>query len=135
MYYANLSTLLKGGKGKIVIRPLPGLPVVRDLVIDMSQFYTQYEKVKPYLINDTPAAGERLQSIEERDKLDGLYECIFVHVVLHHVLRSGGIQTSLSVRPVFFMRIASWLIAAIPPPMSVLQILTMRSACSVVTVL
>ena len=52
-----LSTLLKGGKGKIVIRPLPGLPVVRDLVIDMSQFYTQYEKVKPYLINDTPAAG------------------------------------------------------------------------------
>lgn len=71
-----LSTLQKGGKGKIVIRPLPGLPVVRDLVIDMSQFYTQYEKVKPYLINDTPAAGERLQSIEERDKLDGLYECI-----------------------------------------------------------
>lgn len=71
-----LSTLQKNGKGKIVVRPLPGLPVVRDLVIDMSQFYTQYEKVKPYLINDTPAAGERLQSIEERDKLDGLYECI-----------------------------------------------------------
>jgi len=42
---------LKGGK--IVVRPLPGLPVVRDLVVDMSQFYTQYEKVKPYLINDS----------------------------------------------------------------------------------
>ena len=52
---------LKGGK--IVLRPLPGLPVIRDLVIDMSQFYKQYEKVKPYLINnDLPPAGEYLQS-------------------------------------------------------------------------
>ncbi|CAM5224223.1 succinate dehydrogenase iron-sulfur subunit [Alishewanella longhuensis] len=67
---------LKGGK--IVLRPLPGLPVIRDLVVDMSQFYTQYEKVKPYLINDSklPPAGEFLQSPEERAKLDGLYECI-----------------------------------------------------------
>ena len=64
--------------GKIVIRPLPGLPVVRDLVVDMSQFYTQYEKVKPYLINDSnlPPAGEFLQSPEQRAELDGLYECI-----------------------------------------------------------
>jgi succinate dehydrogenase / fumarate reductase iron-sulfur subunit len=67
---------LKGGK--IVLRPLPGLPVIRDLVVDMTQFYTQYEKVKPYLINDSklPPAGEFLQSPEERAKLDGLYECI-----------------------------------------------------------
>ncbi|MDX1705659.1 succinate dehydrogenase iron-sulfur subunit [Pseudidiomarina sp.] len=67
---------LKGSK--IVIRPLPGLPVIRDLIVDMSQFYTQYEKIKPYLINDekTPPARERLQSPEERAKLDGLYECI-----------------------------------------------------------
>ena len=65
------------GKGKIVIRPLPGLPVVRDLVIDMTQFYQQYEKVRPYLINDAqPPARENLQSPEEREKLDGLYECI-----------------------------------------------------------
>jgi succinate dehydrogenase / fumarate reductase iron-sulfur subunit len=72
-----LSALTNGGKGKIVIRPLPGLPVVRDLVIDMTQFYTQYEKVKPFLINDKPTGGvERLQSIEDREKLDGLYECI-----------------------------------------------------------
>jgi len=62
---------------KIVLRPLPGLPVVRDLIIDMTQFYNQYEKVKPFLINDgEPAARENIQSIEERDKLDGLYECI-----------------------------------------------------------
>ena len=68
---------LKGEK--VVLRPLPGLPVIRDIIIDMSQFYTQYEKVKPYLINDgkNPPAREHLQTVEERDKLDGLYECIF----------------------------------------------------------
>ncbi len=70
-----LSGGLKGGK--LVIRPLPGLPVIRDLVVDMSIFYKQYEKVKPFLQNDTPPpAIERLQSPEDRDKLDGLYECI-----------------------------------------------------------
>ena len=63
---------------KVVLRPLPGLPVVRDLIIDMTQFYNQYEKVKPYLINDgkNVPAREHLQSIEEREHLDGLYECI-----------------------------------------------------------
>ncbi|MBQ0721239.1 MAG: succinate dehydrogenase iron-sulfur subunit [Gammaproteobacteria bacterium] len=64
-------------KNALILRPLPGLPVIRDLVIDMAQFYAQYEKVQPYLINDNPApAIERLQSPEEREKLDGLYECI-----------------------------------------------------------
>lgn len=62
---------------KIILRPLPGLPVVRDLIIDMTQFYQQYEKIKPYLINDGQApARENIQTIEEREKLDGLYECI-----------------------------------------------------------
>ena len=70
-----LSEAVRGGK--LVLRPLPGLPVIRDLVVDMSLFYKQYEKVKPYLINDTPPPStERLQSPEERAKLDGLYECI-----------------------------------------------------------
>lgn len=68
---------VKGGRDKLVIRPLPGLPVIRDLVVDMGVFYKQYEKIKPYLINDQPApAIERLQSPEDREKLDGLYECI-----------------------------------------------------------
>ena len=62
---------------KLVIRPLPGLPVVRDLVVDMSLFYAQYEKIEPYLQNSSPApAIERLQTPEDRAKLDGLYECI-----------------------------------------------------------
>lgn len=66
-----------GKSKKLIIRPLPGLPVVRDLIVDMSMFYKQYEKIKPYLINETPApAIERLQSPEDRAHLDGLYECI-----------------------------------------------------------
>ena len=66
------------GKGKIVVRPLPGLPVIRDLVVDMGQFYAQYEKIKPFLqSNDNnPPARENLQSPAERAHLDGLYECI-----------------------------------------------------------
>lgn len=62
---------------KIIIRPLPGFPVIRDLVVDMSQFYQQYERIEPYLQNDEiPPAQERLQSPEDRAQLDGLYECI-----------------------------------------------------------
>jgi len=86
----SISTLLNGGQlpsgqpvsphrgnADIVIRPLPGVPVIRDLVVDMSMFFEQYERVKPYLINDEPApAIERLQSPADRAKLDGLYECI-----------------------------------------------------------
>ncbi|MBV1885096.1 MAG: succinate dehydrogenase iron-sulfur subunit [Gammaproteobacteria bacterium] len=72
-----ISELVKSQTQKLVLRPLPGLPVVRDLVVDMAQFYKQYHKIKPYLINETPApATERFQSPEDREKLDGLYECI-----------------------------------------------------------
>ncbi len=75
---ACVTPLSKAARGnKLVLRPLPGLPVVRDLVVDMEPFYRQYEKIKPYLMNDEPTTGiERLQSPEERAKLDGLYECI-----------------------------------------------------------
>ena len=70
-----LSEVVRGGK--LTIKPLPGLPVIRDLVVDMDQFYKQYEKIKPYLLTDALVPGrERLQSPEEREKLDGLYECI-----------------------------------------------------------
>lgn len=70
-------TLLSSLSEPIVLRPLPGLPVIRDLIVDMTQFYKQYEKIEPYLQNDEPVpAKERLQSPEERAKLDGLYECI-----------------------------------------------------------
>ena len=62
---------------RLILRPLPGLPVIRDLVVDMTQFYAQYENVTPFLINDKPPPSqERLQTQEERAELDGLYECI-----------------------------------------------------------
>ena len=70
-----LSEVLRADR--LAIRPLPGLPVIRDLVVDMEQFYDQYKKIEPYLINDEPPPSqERLQSPEDREKLDGLYECI-----------------------------------------------------------
>lgn len=61
----------------VVLRPLPSFPVIRDLVVDMTRFFRQYHSIRPYLINDEPPpAKERLQSPEDREKLDGLYECI-----------------------------------------------------------
>ncbi len=121
---------LKGGK--LVIRPLPGLPVIRDLVVDMSIFYKQYEKVKPFLQNDTPApAIERLQTPEEREKLDGLYECILCACCLdllpvllvepRQVPRSGRTAASLSF---------PWPTAVTPRPKSAWLRWTTCSVCS-----
>jgi len=72
------TTLLANLPEKVTLRPLPGMPVIRDLIVDLTNFFKQYEKIDPYL---KPAAGlstdkEQLQSPEERKKLDGLYECI-----------------------------------------------------------
>ncbi|MEO7032148.1 MAG: succinate dehydrogenase iron-sulfur subunit [Herbaspirillum sp.] len=64
-------------KEPVVLKPLPGLPVVRDLIVDMTQFFKQYDSIKPFLINDTvPPEKERLQTPEQREELNGLYECI-----------------------------------------------------------
>ncbi|WWP01857.1 MAG: succinate dehydrogenase iron-sulfur subunit [Candidatus Dasytiphilus stammeri] len=73
----SVSALTKNHHQKIIIRPLPGLPVIRDLIVDMGQFYNQYKKIQPYLLNkELPEKGEYLQNITQRDKLNGLYECI-----------------------------------------------------------
>ncbi|QDQ28597.1 succinate dehydrogenase iron-sulfur subunit [Chitinimonas arctica] len=70
-------TDIVGLKQPVEIRPLPGLPVIRDLIVDMTQFFKQYNSIKPYVINDTPPPShERLQSPKDREELDGLYECI-----------------------------------------------------------
>ena len=61
----------------VTLRPLQGLPVIRDLIVDMTQFFKQYESIKPYVINhDAPPERERLQSPAQREELNGLYECI-----------------------------------------------------------
>jgi len=65
-------------EGDIKIHPLPHQPVVKDLVSDLDNFYRQYEAVEPWMQSDSKPVGgrERLQSKEDREKLDGLYECI-----------------------------------------------------------
>lgn len=70
-------TPLSSLKEPVEVRPVPGMPVIRDLVVDMTQFYKHYREVKPYLIvNDPEPEVEYKQSPAERKKLDGLYECI-----------------------------------------------------------
>ncbi|PIR31832.1 MAG: succinate dehydrogenase iron-sulfur subunit [Alphaproteobacteria bacterium CG11_big_fil_rev_8_21_14_0_20_44_7] len=65
-------------KGDVNIYPLPHAEVVKDLVPDLTHFYAQLESIKPWIRTDSaaPASAERLQSPEDREKLDGLYECI-----------------------------------------------------------
>lgn len=70
-------TRLTSLKEPVELRPMPRLPVIRDLIVDMEQFYKQYRDVKPYLdVKDPLPEVELKQSPEERDQLDGLYECI-----------------------------------------------------------
>lgn len=72
----RVSAATKGGD-TLILRPLTGMPVIRDLVVDLDLFFRQYKKIKPWLINDDPVTTiERLQSPEDRARLDGLYECI-----------------------------------------------------------
>ena len=65
-------------KGAAKVYPLPHMPVVKDLVPDLTHFYAQYAAIKPWLHSKTPPPPdrERLQSKQERSELDGLYECI-----------------------------------------------------------
>ncbi len=61
----------------VTLRPLPGQPVIRDLIVDMTQFFKQYHSIQPYVVNhEAPPERERLQSPAEREELNGLYECI-----------------------------------------------------------
>lgn len=70
-------TSLSSLKSPVILRALPGFPILRDLIVDMEPFYAQYERVEPWLQNDAELpAKERLQSPEEREKIDGLYDCI-----------------------------------------------------------
>ena len=64
-------------KEPVVLNPIPGLPVIRDLIVDMTQFFHQYHSIKPYVIDEQPMPeNERLQSPEDRKELDGVIECI-----------------------------------------------------------
>ena len=70
-------TRLEGLREPVVLRPLPGFPIIRDLVVDMTNFFKQYHSIGPYLVNaEVPPLKERLQSPAERERLNGAYECI-----------------------------------------------------------
>ena len=70
-------TNMRSLSSTVVLKPLPGLPVIRDLLVDMTGFFKQYHSIKPWLMNDDPPPErERLQSPKARDELNGLYECI-----------------------------------------------------------
>lgn len=129
-----LSDLLKKGNN-VVIRPLPGLPVIRDLVIDMTQFYTQWEKVKPFLINDEklPPVREHLQSPKSAPSWMACTSVFSVPAAPPLAPPSGGTRTSSSARPVCSPPIAGWRTAAIPRLPIDWVIWMTPSACSVAT--
>jgi succinate dehydrogenase / fumarate reductase iron-sulfur subunit len=72
------TTAIEDLSGDIRITPLPHMEVIKDLVPDFTHFYAQYASIRPWLqtVSTTPSGKERLQSPEQREKLDGLYECI-----------------------------------------------------------
>ena len=72
------TTAIEDLPGDIRITPLPHMEVIKDLVPDFTHFYAQYASIRPWLqtVSTTPSGKERLQSPEQREKLDGLYECI-----------------------------------------------------------
>ena len=72
------TTAIEDLSGEIRVTPLPHMEVVKDLVPDFTHFYAQYASIRPWLqtVSPTPSGKERLQSPEQREKLDGLYECI-----------------------------------------------------------
>ena len=128
-----LSSVVKGNK--LVIRPLHGLPVIRDLVVDMSIFYKQYEKVRPYLMNDTPPpAIERLQSPEDREKLDGLYECILCACCSTSCPSFWWNPDKFLGPAASLQAYRFWPTVATPKPRTVWPVWTIRSACSAAAV-
>jgi succinate dehydrogenase / fumarate reductase iron-sulfur subunit len=115
-------------------RPLPGLPVIRDVIVDMTQFFKQYHSIKPYLVNNDPAPErERLQSPEDREELNGLYECILCACCSTAARRSGGTRTSSSGRPACWRLTASSRIPVTRRPASVSTTWKIRTVCSVAT--
>ena len=72
----TLACLTPIDKQQFKVYPLPHMQVLKDLVVDLKPFFDQYKSIKPYLVNDDKPNKERIQSQEDRKKLDGLYECI-----------------------------------------------------------
>ena len=80
--YLACKTLMKEFGKKITIEPLIGFTVIKDLVVDMDQFFASYKTIKPYLIaGDAPASEERRQTPEQLDRYEEATKCILCAVV------------------------------------------------------
>ena len=120
--------------GKIVLKPLPGLPVIRDLIVDMTQFFKQYNSIKPYLINDTvPPEKERLQSPKSVKNSTACTSASCAPAAPPAAPASGGTPTSLWAPRACCRPTASSRTAAIKLPVSVWTIWKIPTACSVAT--
>ena len=123
-------TNLRELKEPVVLKPLPGLPVVRDLIVDMTQFFKQYHSIQPCLINENPPPErERLQSPEEREELDGLS----AHAAPRAARPSGGTRTSSWARRACCRPTDSLPTAATRPPASAWTTWKTPIGCSVAT--
>jgi succinate dehydrogenase/fumarate reductase iron-sulfur protein len=126
----NMLTL----KGTIVLKPLPGLPVIRDLIVDMTQFFTQYNSIKPYLVNEeVPPEKERLQSPKSATSSTACTNASCVRAVPPAAPASGGTRTSSWGQPACCRRTASSPIAAIRPLPSGWTTSKTPTACSAAT--
>jgi succinate dehydrogenase / fumarate reductase iron-sulfur subunit len=117
----------------VTLRPLPGLPVVRDLIVDMSQFFKQYHSVKPYLTNDEPPPEkERLQTPRSARSWTACTSASCAPAAAPPAPRSGGIRTSSSARPDCCRPTDSWPIRASRPPASAWTTSRIPTGCSAV---
>jgi len=123
-------TNMRSLPGTVVLKPLPGLPVIRDLFVDMTGFFKQYHSIRPWLINDDPPPDkERLQSPDARDELNGLYECILCACCSSACPSFWWIPTSTSVRPGCCRPTVFWSTAATRPAPCGSMIWRIRIAC------
>lgn len=129
-------TPLESLKEPIEIRPVPGLPIIRDLVVDMRQFYHQYRSVKPWLtVHEPEPETEYLQTPEQRDQLDGLYECIYAVLAQLRVLHSGGTRINSVARLLYCKRGGFWQTVVTRPRQKDWKSSKDRIGCFAVTVL
>jgi succinate dehydrogenase / fumarate reductase iron-sulfur subunit len=126
----NMRTL----PGTVVLKPLPGLPVIRDLIVDMTQFFKQYHSIKPYLVNDdAPPEKERLQSPRSATSSTACTSASCAPAARPAARASGGTPTSSSARPACCRPTASSPTAATRPPPSAWTTSRTRTACSAAT--
>jgi succinate dehydrogenase/fumarate reductase iron-sulfur protein len=126
----NMRTL----KDPIVLKPLPGLPVVRDLIVDMTDFFKQYHSIKPYLVNDT--SRPRRSGCSRPRSATSSTACTSAScapAAPPAAPASGGTPTSSSARPACCRPTASSPTAATRPPASAWTTWKTRTGCSAAT--